>query len=94
MTQSTACNRAQLEALLQKPAALRNTPSHPQIPAFIRQLGTDLLAFFTGSQTLRVWTSSTKQGVVWSAYDPMSGEQIHHCSESELRLWLESRHRH
>ncbi|MEM9948661.1 MAG: hypothetical protein AAF810_21710 [Cyanobacteria bacterium P01_D01_bin.36] len=92
MTQFTARHRSKLEALWQQPAAQHQAFSEPSIADAICQFGKDVLAFFTGTQQLRIWTKSTKQGVVWFAYDPISDQRSGSCSEEELRIWLESRH--
>ncbi|MEL6939644.1 MAG: hypothetical protein AAFO84_10685 [Cyanobacteria bacterium J06598_1] len=100
MTHSTAHNRSQLEQLWQAPTVARcallpaEDRTSNSISAAIQRFAQDLLAFCTGTQQLRIWTKSTKQGVVWFAYDPMSDQRIAHCSELELRTWLESRHHH
>ena len=96
MTHSTARNRSQLESLWQQPAIERailreKTFAQTTLQETIHQFGKDLLAFLTGAQQLRIWTKSTKQGVVWFAYDPMNDQRIGHASEAELRVWLESR---
>jgi len=101
-TYNRPLNRSQLEALWQQPTADHkildrsisesNRTSTSSTAATLRQLAKDFLAFFTGSQQLRVWTKSTKQGVAWFAYDPASDQRIAHCSEEELRVWLEMRH--
>ena len=95
MTHSTAQSRSQLEVLWQRDVAPQSTQATQSAPSFstaIRQLAQELLLFFTGTQQLRVWTKSTKQGVVWFAYDPISDQRSGSCSEEELRIWLESRH--
>ena len=99
MTHFTARNRSHLEALWQQPATdcnvlARRDAAAPKAADTLRQFAHSLLAFFTGSQQLRIWTKSTKQGVVWFAYDPTSDRRIAHCSEDELRVWLETQHRH
>ncbi|MEL7333533.1 MAG: hypothetical protein AAFN12_14905 [Cyanobacteria bacterium J06560_2] len=92
MTQFTARHRSQLEALWQQPVAQRQAFSEPSIADAIRQFGKDVLAFLTGTQQLRIWTKATKQGVVWFAYDPISGKNIRYASEEKLRIWLENIH--
>lgn len=94
MTHSTARNRSQLESLWQQPAVRQKPSAAAPTTDIIRRFSQDILAFLTGSQQLRVWTKSTKQGVVWFAYDPASDQRIANCSEEALRAWLESRHRH
>ena len=95
MTHSTAHDRSQLESLWQSSLALPTPPSNaqPAVSLFtlIRQFGQALLVFLTGDQQLRIWTKSTKQGVVWFAYDPRTDRRIAYCTEDELRTWLESR---
>ena len=87
-------DRNQLEQLWQPPAAQLNSSSAttPQSTSLIRQVLAALSTFLTGSQQIRIWTKSTKQGVVWFAYDPASDQRIGHCSENELRTWLETRY--
>lgn len=94
MTHSTARNRSQLESLWQHPAVVRKPSSASPTADILRQWAQDLLAFLTGSQQLRIWTKSTKQGVKWFAYDPASDQRIADCSEDDLRVWLESRYHH
>ncbi len=104
MTQFTARHRSHLEALWQQPtvdrqidrqiSADRQTSATASTAEAIRQFAKDLLAFLTGAQQMRVWTKSTKQGVLWFAYDPVSGQRIGHSSEEALRIWLESRYQH
>ena len=100
MTQSINRDRTQLEQVWQQPSVSRASQtakpafSNRQAASTLRQLLNGLVTFFTGTQQLRIWTKSTQQGVVWFAYDPQSDQRIAHCSEDDLRTWLEARHHH
>lgn len=59
---------------------------------WLKQAGQWLVAFLTDEQSVRIWTSYSKDGVVWHAYDPMSDRRSFHTSEADLRAWLETRH--
>ncbi|MEL6158253.1 MAG: hypothetical protein AAFQ40_15100 [Cyanobacteria bacterium J06623_5] len=81
--------RRQLERLWSKPSVRHSLCS----PSWAEQLGQSLLRFMTGDQQIRIWQKKTQSGLVWCAYDPFS-DQLKTCaSESELRIWLEHRHR-
>ncbi|MFK8185479.1 MAG: hypothetical protein AB8B99_19050 [Phormidesmis sp.] len=58
----------------------------------LKRLGKQLVAFLTGEQHMRIWTTYSKAGVVWHVYDPVSDRHASHASESDLRTWLETRH--
>lgn len=98
MTHSIRRDRNQLEQVWNQPSVSRTLQTanasslKNQSSGIIRQLLTELVTFFTSSQQLRIWTKSTKQGVVWFAYDPRSDQRISHCSEDALRIWLETRY--
>ena len=85
-------DRNQLERLWQQPETKRNISATNQSVGVVRQIFAALATFLAGSQQIRIWTKSTRQGVVWFAYDPLRDQRIGHCSEDELRAWLEARH--
>ncbi len=93
MTHSTARDRHQLETLWQLPTSQSRSEKN-RIFQLLTQAGGALAAFLTGQQQLRIWTKSTRHGIVWFAYDPALGQRISRSSERELRTWLESRHLH
>ncbi|EDX87011.1 hypothetical protein S7335_4718 [Synechococcus sp. PCC 7335] len=46
-----------------------------------------------GTAGPRVWVTRDAAGqTLWNAYDSASGRTIHQVSETELRVWLESRY--
>lgn len=93
MTQFISANRSRLEQIWKQPTTKRTALTEKaQTPNAIQTLLVALSNFFTNSQQIRIWTKSTKRGVVWFAYDPSSDQRIGHCSEDELRVWLEARH--
>ncbi|MEO0770734.1 MAG: hypothetical protein AAFY72_15140 [Cyanobacteria bacterium J06649_4] len=93
-------NRRQLERLWQTPPA-----EHVTTEQFVagstadrkqdkwQQLGRRLYQTLTDTQQVRIWTKHTKAGMVWCAYDPVSDRRKTCHSESDLRAWLETRHR-
>lgn len=84
----------QLEKLWHLPAADKQTTQPKQPSRLLKRLGQVLLAFFTGEQTVRIWTSYSDRGVVWHVYDPQRNYHDSYSSEQDLRTWLESRHIH
>ena len=82
-----------LEQIWKLPSASRKDSSVQSSGAdFLKRLGKQLVAFLTGEQHIRIWTTYSKAGVVWHVYDPVSDRHTSHTSESDLRVWLETRH--
>ncbi|PZO49269.1 MAG: hypothetical protein DCF15_17110 [Phormidesmis priestleyi] len=52
-----------------------------------------LVAQLSASNDPHVWETQDADGqMVWNAHDRASGRTIRHASETELRIWLESRY--
>ncbi|MEO1351808.1 MAG: hypothetical protein AAFW84_23885 [Cyanobacteria bacterium J06635_15] len=46
------------------------------------------------SSDLEVWHTYDANGhLSWSAYDPITRNAIHRVSDTEIRVWIEQRHR-
>lgn len=46
------------------------------------------------SSDLEVWHTYDANGhLSWSAYDPITRNAIHRASDTEIRVWIEQRHR-
>ncbi|WP_050765758.1 hypothetical protein [Synechococcus sp. PCC 7335] len=59
----------------------------------LKNLFSTLLAQMEGTAGPRVWVTRDAAGqTLWNAYDSASGRTIHQVSETELRVWLESRY--
>jgi len=84
-----------LEQLWNLPSTTRSRDVHAasqQSAGLLARIGQALLAFLIGDQSVRIWTSYGKMGVVWHAYDPVSDRYASRTSEDDLRIWLEKRH--
>jgi len=86
---STQQSRHQLEQLWQTPTTQQSTEFSNRLQRF----GQWLLQSLTDSDQVRLWTKITPTGTQWYAYDPKTQGRFAGHSESELRIWLENRHR-
>ena len=60
-----------------------------KLNSFLRSL----VAQLSASNDPHVWETQDADGqMVWNAHDRASGRTIRHASETELRIWLESRY--
>ena len=61
---------------------------------WLKNLFKTLLYQMEGSAGPQVWSTRDEAGrTLWNAYDGVSGRTIHQASETEMRVWLESRYR-
>lgn len=59
----------------------------------LRNLFRSFVAQLTDASELRVWKSHDGAGdTLWNAYDSVSNRVIRNASETELRVWLETRY--
>lgn len=84
-------HRRQLEQLWQTPSAVPAKPWQP-LRRLGRRLGTWLVKVLTTSDELRIWVCETRDGMLWHAYDPVSGQTRQFTSENELRVWIDQRY--
>lgn len=55
----------------------------------------NLLVHLDATSEPRVWsTPDGLGGLVWNAYDPISGQSVYQLSEADMRVWLEELHYH
>ena len=82
----TARSRQQLEQLW------KTSQPRPNQSKAWKRFGQWLLQILTDSDQVRLWTKITPTGTQWYAYDPKTDRRFSCHSESDLRVWLESRH--
>ncbi|MEL6354283.1 MAG: hypothetical protein AAFR58_21415 [Cyanobacteria bacterium J06627_28] len=60
---------------------------------FLKTIGSQLVCFLTGTQTLSIRSKRLKNGTVqWMVYDPNTGRCYRFDSETAVRSWLEQRY--
>ncbi|MGD1863805.1 MAG: hypothetical protein ACFB0D_04545 [Phormidesmis sp.] len=75
------------------PQASLDQGSKTSLRTRLSSLLRSLVAPLTVSAEPRVWTSKNTAGhTLWNAYDALSDRVIRNASETELRIWLETRH--
>lgn len=64
-----------------------------QLSNLVSNLVSTLFMQMTSTSEPRVWESKDAAGhTLWNAYDSVSDRIIHNASETEMRIWLETRH--
>lgn len=86
--QEIEIQRLQLEKLWQPTPAqrIRQACGH-----WLRQAGQWLVKSLTEGDQPKIWTQTTRQGIVWHVHDPKGTHQMFD-SEEGLRTWLEQRY--
>ncbi|MEO1396432.1 MAG: hypothetical protein AAFV90_26360 [Cyanobacteria bacterium J06634_5] len=64
-----------------------------QLSNLVSNLLSTLFVQMTSTSEPRVWESKDAAGhTLWNAYDSVSDTIIRNASETEMRIWLETRH--
>ncbi|MGD1899876.1 MAG: hypothetical protein ACFB16_23375 [Phormidesmis sp.] len=82
-------------ASTKRPSAnqLASSSDSPDLLAQLSRALQPLVSVLVGSSEPRVWHHKNAAGqTLWSAHDGASGRAISNVSETELRVWLESRY--
>ncbi|MGB3788395.1 MAG: hypothetical protein WA949_10315 [Phormidesmis sp.] len=60
----------------------------------LQQMSRDLIDFLTGQSAMSIRAQQQPTGELnWIVYDPSTSTRSTFLSESEMRIWLENRHR-